>query len=298
MSLSTETTPPTHATPTLRVGRWRLDILNGGRFLMDGGVMFGVVPKRLWQMSRTPDELNRLPCACNCVLARDGSQTVLIDAGYGGKLAPLDRKFYALEPGEPLLDHLSRLGVTADAIDTVVLSHLHWDHAGGLTRRGPRGDLVPTFGRARHVVGRWEWEDAQTDAPEFGGAYNRENFAPLVGRVPLDLVEHNQVIVPGLRALVTGGHTRGHLALLLESEGETALLIGDICPSTQHLRRLWSLAYDLYPLETRRRKPHLLGQAADRNWLVLWYHDPRCAASRVARDTKREFVITETWSAP
>jgi glyoxylase-like metal-dependent hydrolase (beta-lactamase superfamily II) len=295
MSSPAQTAVPSIASARLEVGDWQIDILNGGHFLMDGGVLFGVVPKRLWQMSRNPDELNRLPVGCNCILARDGAHTVLIDAGYGGKTPALDRKFYGCELGDPIEASLQAVGVAPEQIDTVVMSHLHWDHAGGLTRRDARGGLTVSFPNARHVIGRWEWEDAHDNGAEFGGAYSADNIAPLCDRVRVDLIDHNEVVLPGLTAWVTGGHTRGHLALVLQSRGETLLAIGDLCPSTHHLRRLWALAYDLYPLQTRREKPRLLGLAADGNWIVVWTHDPRVLASRLARDPNREFVVTESW---
>lgn len=286
-----------HQSTELHVGHWRIDVVNGGRFSLDGGVLFGVVPRRLWEMVQAPDEFNRLPCICNCLLLRDGTHTILIDTGYGGKRSPLDRKFYSLEAGEPILESLAALGVAPEDIDTVVLTHLHWDHAGGLTRRGPGNQLSVTFPNARHVIGRWEWDDARSNRPELAGAYAPENIEPLLDRVELDLVDDNELIVPGLRAQLTGGHTRGHFAIVLDSCGEAALAMSDICPTSFHLRRLWNLAYDLYPVDVRRQKPRLLGQAADENWIVLWSHDPRFVASRLARDPKREFVVTENWSA-
>lgn len=286
-----------HATPLkgdlVKLGNWQLDVVSGGTFRIDGGVMFGVVPRSLWQHVVTPDFLNRIDCATNCVLARNGQQTVLLDTGYGGKFNPLDRKFYALEAGDPLLRSLARLGLTEDDIDLVVLSHLHFDHVGGATRFDRNKNLVPTFPRARHVIGRWEWQDAMQQTAELKTAYPLENFLPLKEKVAITLVDDNTEITPGLRARVTGGHTRGHLAFWFESQGKTAMYIGDICPSSIHVRRMWCLAYDVYPLETRRLKPRLLGEAADKRWWIFWSHDPTVPMSRVFRDNKRDFVLTD-----
>jgi glyoxylase-like metal-dependent hydrolase (beta-lactamase superfamily II) len=271
-----------------------LDIVSGGTFRIDGGVMFGVVPKSLWQGVVKPDDQNRVLCATSCILARDGHQTVLVDTGYGGKFGPLDRKFYALEPGEPLLENLEARQVPAESIDTVVLSHLHFDHVGGATRTDNTRRLVPTFPRARHLIGRLEWEDALSRAPELDMAYRPDELLALQESRSMELYEDGAEVVPGLRARLTGGHTRGHMALLFESRGEAALLIGDICPSTAHVRRMWCLAYDLFPLQTRQIKPQLLGEAADAGWWVFWAHDPQVAASRVERDAKREFVLCDS----
>jgi len=273
----------------MQLGNWQLDEVNGGRFWLDGGVMFGVVPRSLWKNVVPPDDQNRVPCANRCLLARDGRHTVLIDTGYGGKFSPLDRKFYEMEEGEPLLASLARLDTSPEEIDTVVFSHLHFDHVCGATRRGERGELQLTFPAARHVVGRLEWHDAISGAVELATAYRREEIVPLAG-ARLDQVDDGDEIVPGLRARLTGGHTRGHLALIFQSGGETAIYPGDICPSTAHLRRMWHPAYDTFPLDTRRNKPRLLGEAADKHWWAIWNHDPRVALSRLARDAKREFI--------
>jgi glyoxylase-like metal-dependent hydrolase (beta-lactamase superfamily II) len=282
----------------MRLGNWQIDILNGGTFWLDGGVMFGVVPRSLWGNVAAPDAQNRIACANNCVLARDGSHTVLIDTGYGGKFAPLDRKFYQMEPGEPLLVSLTALGVAPDDIDTVVFSHLHFDHVCGATRLDEKGRRVPIFSRARHIVGRLEWEDATGGSPELATAYPIDDILPLYDAGLMMVVEDGQELVPGLRCQVTGGHTRGHMALFFESGGQTAAYLGDICPSTAHLRRMWHLGYDTYPVETRRRKPELLGQAAEEGWSILWNHDPRTAVSRVARDAKREFIPIDAQPRP
>jgi glyoxylase-like metal-dependent hydrolase (beta-lactamase superfamily II) len=277
----------------MHLGDWQLDSISGGTFLIDGGVMYGVVPRTLWSNIAAPDEFNRVPCASRCLLARNGRQTVLVDTGYGGKYGPLDRKFWAMEPGEPLVESLAGLGVTPEDVDLVVLSHLHFDHAGGSTRYDRQRRLVTTFPRARHFVGRIEWEDATGGAAELQTAYCADNLHPLEASGRLVLVDDNAEILPGLRACLTGGHTRGHLALRFESAGQGALFISDFCPTTAHVRRMWCTAYDTFPVETRRRKPQILGEAADRNWWVLWYHDPRVAASRLRRDARREFLVVD-----
>jgi glyoxylase-like metal-dependent hydrolase (beta-lactamase superfamily II) len=281
----------------VKLGKWQLDAVNGGTFRLDGGVMFGVVPKTLWQRVAAPDDLNRVGVANRCVLARNGRHTVLVDTGYGGKYAPLDRRFYDMEEGSPLLTSLSQLGVQPEQIDTVVFSHLHFDHVGGASYLDDQRRTTLTFPRARHVVGKIEWVDANSGAPELQTAYSAEDIRPLEDAVKLDLVDDDTEIVPGLRTRLTGGHTRGHLSLLFESDGEAALYIGDICPSTAHLRRMWGMSYDTEPIETRRRKPELLGEAADRRWWILWYHDPQVAACRLQRDQKREFIPTDILKA-
>lgn len=275
----------------MQLGEWKLSTVNGGRFWLDGGVMFGIVPKVIWQRVSEPDEQNRIPFAIHCVLAQNDQCNVLIETGHGDKLAPLDRSAHSLEPGNPLLDSLAALGVQPGDIDVVVMTHLHWDHAGGATRFDAQRLVQPTFPNATYYVNRMEWEDANSDAAELAGSYDPINFVPLAKSGQLVLVDDEHEIVHGLRTRVTGGHTRGHQAIVFESQGVTAIYPGDLCPAVSHLRRMWGVAYDLYPLETRRQKPQLLGEAADQDWWVLWDHDPQIAVSHIARHNKREFVV-------
>lgn len=278
----------------MQLGPWQLDALNGGAFRLDGGVMFGVVPKTLWAQYVAVDADNRIPVACRCLLARNGRQSVLIDTGYGGRLSPLDRKFHLAETGEPLVASLAALGVAPEQIDIVLLSHLHFDHVGGASRSDERGQVGLTFPRARHLVGRVEWQDATSGAAELGLAYQAQHLAPLEASGRLELIDSHAQILPGLVTRPTGGHTRGHLAVELVADGQTALAPFDLCPSRLHLRRMWHLAYDQFPLETRRAKPGFLAEAVDRGAWVLWYHDPGAAASRLARHASREFVAVES----
>ncbi len=278
----------------MQLGHWQLDTVRGGDFSLDGGVMFGVVPKTLWGKQAVADELNRVRVACHCVLARDGRNTVLIDTGYGGKFAALDRKFYALEAGEPAVESLAELGVTPADIDLVVFSHLHFDHAGGATRLNSSGELELVFPRAQFIIGRLEWEDAISGAPELGGAYSDDNLRPMAESGRLELIDGGHEILPGLRAVLSGGHTRGHMSLEFTSGNQSAIFLGDICSSRLHVRRMWHLSYDQFPLDTRRRKMELLAEAADRNSWVLWTHDHAAAASKIVRHPKREFAVGES----
>lgn len=277
----------------MNLGDWQLDTVSGGQFWIDGGVLFGVVPKPLWSQAAPADPQNRVRCANNCVLARDGKHTVLLDTGYGSNYSPLDRRFYGMEEGHPLSESLSALGVRPEEVTTVVFSHLHFDHVGGATRLDDRGQPVLTFPNARHVAGRIEWEDATAGTAELQTAYMPRQLEPLRQSGLVELVDGEDEIVPGLRARITGGHTRGHLALMFESHRNTAVYLSDLCPSTLHMPRMWHTAYDVFPLETRRRKPLWLAEAARRDWLVLWNHDSRTAVSRIAPHPKREFVVLD-----
>ena len=281
----------------MRLGSWQLDTVSGGKMLLDGGTIFGIIPKAMWQKVQPADENNRIQIATNCVLARDGRHTVLVDTGYGGKFSDKERGRAGLEPGEPLLASLAALGVSPEEIDTVALSHLHFDHAGGGTRKDATGKIVTTFPNARYFAQRGEWQTALSGVPELRGAYPLEHLLPVEESGRLILLEGDGEIVPGLSGQVTGGHTEWHQALVFSSEGETAVYLGDLCPTAASVRTFWGMSYDTDPLETRRRKPLLLGQAADEGWLLMWDHDPKIAAGRIARDPDREFVVTDPMPA-
>jgi glyoxylase-like metal-dependent hydrolase (beta-lactamase superfamily II) len=280
----------------MRLGEFELTTVSGGRFRIDGGTMFGVVPKPLWERSFPPDEWNTIPQATNCLLVRVPGRTALIDTGYGGKLAEKQRRQIEAEAGDPLAASLAAAGVTAEQIGLVLLTHLHFDHAGGATRRDEASRLVPTFPNAEYVVQRREWELATAGLPELRGSYPTENFVSLADGGRLRLIDGDAEVTPGIHALVTGGHTPGHQAFLIESGGETAAYLADICPTTRHLKTLWCMGYDLDLLATRRAKRTLLGRATDEGWLVLFDHDPDVAAARIGRDDVREFVVKEAIS--
>lgn len=277
----------------LVIGDWRLDVVSGGDFSIDGGAAFGVVPKTVWRTIWPCDENNLVRFTCRCLLARNGRDTVLIDTGYGGKYPPLDRRAYQMEDGNPVLNGLVAQNVASKDVDFVLFTHLHFDHAGGATVYDPDGRLVPTFPNAKHLAQRWEWEDAVSGRPELSAAYPQNNLLPLKERGCVETFRDGERILPGLTAIRTGGHTRGHTAFLFENPqgDEGALFIGDLCPTAEHMRLLWNMSYDTFLLETRKKKRQLLERAADNRWWLLFPHDPRMAGCKIERHAKKEFVV-------
>lgn len=277
----------------MQFGEFQLTTISGGMFRLDGGAMFGLVPKPLWNKIYPCDENNRIQLTTNCVLIRSGARLALIETGCGSKLSEKERAIYASEEGDPLVADLDRHGVNVADIDTVILTHLHFDHAGGATQADADGTLHPTFPNAEYVVQRWEWQIAMADFPELRGSYPQENLRPLEASGQLRLIDGDVEILPGIRALVTGGHTLGHQAIAIESEGRVAVYLGDVCPTSKHLPPLWCMGYDVDLLHLRRIKRELLGKIADRGWLALWGHDPTMAAARLRRDPRRDFALAE-----
>lgn len=277
----------------MQLGRFQLQTISGGTLRLDGGTMFGVVPKALWSRVYPCEDDNTIAQETNCVLVRDGDRTYLIDTGYGSKFSDKQRRIFHAEEGDPLVSNLQAAGVEPDDVDAVLLSHLHFDHAGGATRLNEAGELVATFPNAEYVAQRREWANATAGYPELKGAYPQDNLFPLMESGQLRLVDGNVELVPGIRAIVTGGHTQAHAAIVIEDAGETAVYLGDLCPTTRHLPTLWGMAYDVDMLQLRRMKAELLGTIADDGWLALFDHDPGHVAGRLERDSKRDFALVD-----
>lgn len=278
----------------MRFGKLTLTTISGGRYRADGGTMFGVVPKALWNRVLPADDKNRIPLATNCLLVRSKDYLALIDTGYGSKFSDKGLRLIDGESGDPLARSLAEQGVTYGDIDFVILTHLHFDHAGGTTRRDEDGRLVDSFPRAEYIVQKREWNDATAQTPELVAAYPLENITPLGETGRLRLVEGDVEIVPGIRALVTGGHTHGHQAFVIESEGQGAIYLSDLCSTSRHMPMNWCLSFDVDLLHTRTKKREVLGQIADAGWLALWVHDPDHAAARLARTKSGDIEIVES----
>jgi glyoxylase-like metal-dependent hydrolase (beta-lactamase superfamily II) len=267
-----------------RLGTFELSPLTDGSFALDGGAMFGVVPKPLWERVAPPDDRNRIRMAMRPLLVR-GRETVLIDAGCGDKMDAKAAGIYAFDR-ERHLDHaLADAGLTAADIDVVIASHLHFDHAGGFTARGADGTVRPRFPRARYVVSRGEWEDATHPHERNRASYSDENYVPLLEAGVLTLVDADQEVLPGIRLRRTGGHTKHHQIVTIESGGRSAVFMADLIPTAAHLPLPWIMGYDLYPMETLEFKRAFLEEAVAGEYLVFFEHDADIAAGYLrARD--------------
>lgn len=277
----------------MQVGDWQLQTVSGGRFKVDGGTMFSVVPKPLWSRKVTSDELNRVDQATNCLLIRTGEKNILVDTGYGSKLSEKQRKFLDAEEGHPLAENLSATGLSRDEIDLVVLTHLHFDHAGGVTRKDAEGNLELEFPNAQYIMQQGEWNVANAEWPELKNVYSPENFGLLSESPQLQLIEGDVELLPGLRTLVTDGHTEFHQAVVIENDEEAFYYLADICPTTWNLPTAWCTGFDLNQLETRRVKRRLLNEIAERDAWLLFDHDPKVAAVKIVADDRGEFIVSE-----
>jgi glyoxylase-like metal-dependent hydrolase (beta-lactamase superfamily II) len=274
----------------LAIGDIAVTIVSGGPFRLDGGGMFGIVPKALWERTNPADERNRIALDTNCALIRTTGRTALIDTGNGTKLSDKDRDIFAIDPAVTLINSLAQAHVAPEEIDLVIFTHLHLDHAGGGTVRDPDGSLRPTFPRARYVAQRGEWEDAKVNRSTMRTSYRLENLLPLEEAGVLTLIDGDVEILPGVRTHVTGGHTRYHQAIMFESAGQRGIYFADLVPTTSHLRGPYNMAYDLYPYDTMQRKLALLDQAAREQWFVLYDHEPGPPVGRVTPDGRGGFA--------
>jgi len=272
---------------TIRLGDIDIVTVSDGFFYLDGGAMFGVIPKTFWEKKAPPDERNRIRMAMRCVLLR-GARTMLIDAGSGDKMTSKQADIYRLERDFNLQHSLPAAGVSPEAIDVVLATHLHFDHAGGFTERAPDGAVRPRFPRAQYIVRRGEFEDAMNPNERTRGSYFLENYKPLADHHVLQLVDDDVTIMPGVRVRRTGGHTMHHQMVLIESAGKTAVFVADLLPTAAHIPEVWVMGYDLFPLDTLNFKRAFLREAIEREYLILFEHDPDIAAGYIReRDGKR-----------
>lgn len=277
----------------IHVGRFDVETLSDGTFRLDGGAMYGVVPRVLWERQSPPDERNRILLAFGCLLIRTPKgHNVLVDTGLSDKYDrdPKFLKMYAVDRRETLFDALKARGLAPSDIHLVVNTHLHFDHCGGNTVR--EGDaLKPAFPNARYVVQKAEWEDATSPHERNRASYLPENFEALEEAGRLELVSGEFELEPGLKVLRSGGHTRGHQCAAIESEGQGAIFLGDLIPTRSHVPLPWIMGYDLFPLDTLESKRRLLGLAKERRWLLLFQHDPAQRAGYLRDVEGREVLV-------
>jgi glyoxylase-like metal-dependent hydrolase (beta-lactamase superfamily II) len=273
----------------VKFGDFELVPLWDGGFRLDGGAMFGIVPKPLWEKRAPADEKNRIRLGLRPLLVK-GERTMIIDAGIGGKMDAKSVEMYAIDRSRQLDHALGDAGVSRDAIDIVLASHLHFDHAGGFTARTGSGALAPAFPRARYVVRSGEWEDATHPHERNRASYLGENFTPLADAGVLDLVPDDKEIMPGVRTVRTGGHTMHHQIVLIESQGSTAVFAADLIPTAAHIDEPWIMSYDLYPMDTLTFKRRFVREAIEREYLIFFEHDPDIAAGYIREERGRKRV--------
>jgi glyoxylase-like metal-dependent hydrolase (beta-lactamase superfamily II) len=274
---------------TLTFGDFDLTSLSDGRFRLDGGAMFGVVPKPLWRKRTTADERNRIPLGLRPLLVRGRGHTILIDAGIGDKMSDKERDIYGIERVPSLEQSLADAGVTPGDIDVVIATHLHFDHIGSLTRTID-GQPRPVFTKARHFIRRQEWDDATHPHERNRASYLPGDFLPLADAKLIEWIEEDGEILPGVSVWRTGGHTMHHQLVRIEGGGRTAVFTADLMPTTAHVDEPWIMAYDLYPMDTLQYKKSFLREAIAAEYVIFFEHDPAIAAGVIRLEGTRKIV--------
>jgi len=273
----------TETTPSFTVGDARVSVLHDGTIALDGGAMFGVVPRVVWEKRDPPDERNRVTLGLNVALIESGGKRVLVDTGMGDRWSEKEVRMYGIDRSTTLLGGLRTRGLGPEDVDVVVNTHLHFDHAGGNARREGEG-VVPTFPRARYVVQRGEWEDARHPHERSRASYREDDFVPVAQAGQLDLIDGETEVAPGVRAVPVGGHTTHHQMVVVQSGGETLVVPTDLLPTASHLPLPFVMGYDLFPVATLEAKRRLLHAAVEGGWRILFYHDARTPVGRVRRE--------------
>ncbi len=266
----------------MQIGDTEIYVVSDGLAMSDGGAVYGLVPRVLWEKVTPPDDKNRVPTALNCLLIVSQGKKILVDNGLGDKLDAKGEANFGRTGGSTLLTDLKRLGVNPEDIDIVVDTHLHADHCGGNTRR-ESGVVVPTFPRAEYWIQRLEWADAAFPNERTRGTYFAENFVPLGDRVRL--LDGDTRVTDEVRCIITRGHTRAHQSVVIESGGQKALFIGDIAGRAVYMERMaWIPAYDVEPLDTIETKRRLRDWALETKALLIFQHETLLTVGCMRKD--------------
>jgi len=251
---------------------WNWTLLRAGAFKLDGGAMFGIIPKPLWTRLVEPDERNRIPLQQNCLLLESDGKLVVVETGIGNKLADKQKDIYAQED-RTVADALREIDCDPADVSTVIVTHLHFDHAGGLTRHDEQGRVALTFPSAEIVTQRREWEDALANKSTMHSTYLRDHLDPVAERARFLDGDHEPL--PGLRVIPMPGHTWGQQAVLFEDGADrTHIFPGDVMPTVNHASLAASMAYDMLPYENMRRKLALLERSIAEEWTIILDHEP------------------------
>lgn len=246
-------------------------IISDGIMKMDGGSVFGQVPKVVWENSVTTDRKNRITLGLNCLLLQIGGKNVLVDTGVGSKDNDKDKENLGLVPSR-MFKGLKSVGLTPKDIHAVILTHLHFDHCGGCTRLDRTGTIVPTFPKARYYVQRDSWSEACSPSERGMYAYRTDNFYPIEERGQLELLDGDTEIFPGLNVIVSDGPAKGHQMIMFNHGGERIVFLGDLVPTPHHLNLSVISAFDYSPEGTLQQKRELLGDAEKQGWLLVFSH--------------------------
>jgi len=273
--------------------KWKINVIESGKFKLDGGAMMGSVPKVLWNKTNPSDELNRIDLAMRCLLLDNGKEKILIETGIGNKNSSKFIEMFCIEQSTfPLKDELKSFGYELEDITHVILTHLHFDHAGGATYSAD-DKILPTFPNAKYIISKSNWEAALNPNPKDRASYLHENFVPLKEFGQLILVDDDEEFLKGISGLAFYGHTTGQQLIKITVENESLVFCSDLIPLKSHLKIPWIMGYDLNAMKTLEEKSTFLTEAAEKNWLLFFYHDPKTIAVKIKKSEKYFDIIEE-----
>jgi glyoxylase-like metal-dependent hydrolase (beta-lactamase superfamily II) len=276
----------------MRLGDWEVQVLSGGTFGLDGGAMFGTVPRVVWQKRCPPDEANLIRMTTNCLLIRGRGRTILVDNGNGDKESDAFMAQFNME-GRGVLDRsLASAGLKPGDIDLAILSHLHFDHAGGSTRLDAQGRPVPSFPNARYLLQARDLENAHSGFLRERASYRPANWEPLQEAGILDLVDGPAEILPGLSVRPVPGHTPGLQAVVVEGGGRKLIYLADLIPMSHHIQPAWVMGYDVDVVTCVRERLRLLEEVTGTDTILVFEHDPVVKAGTVSLDARGKYVVT------
>lgn len=271
----------------MKIGDYTLTALETCRFYLDGGAMFGVVPKVLWERSNPSDAKNRIEMAARTLLIDDGKRRILVDTGVG---EGWDKKFsdiYGIDHSKhTLLKSLSAAGVSPSDITDVILTHLHFDHVGGATFRDENGEVKPTFPNAVYYIQKRQYDWAINPSAKDMASYKNERYVPLHEQGRLRPLNGESELLPGIFIRLTDGHTIAHQTVLVTDGSKSLYHPGDTIPTASHIPLPYIMGYDNYPLITLEEKKSILRRASENNWMLFFEHDPKQACTRVEKTEK------------
>jgi len=270
----------------IKIGKIKVISLLDGFIKLDGGAMFGVIPKPLWSRLTPSDERNRITLAMRPLLILHPDANILIDTGIGNKYDEKFADIYGVDRNPGLENDLRKAGFIPEDIDVVINTHLHFDHAGGNTIRKGNG-IFPTFPMAKYIIQKIEWETAINPNPRSKASYIKENFTPIEENGQLKIINGEEEILPGIRCIKTGGHTEGHQIVAIKSEGKGALYWGDLMPTIAHLKIPYIMGYDIFPLDVMREKKKYIKFVQQKGYLSFFEHDPLLCCGYIEGEGKK-----------
>jgi glyoxylase-like metal-dependent hydrolase (beta-lactamase superfamily II) len=268
----------------MKIGKYTLHIINSGYFGLDGGAMFGIIPKPLWQRTNPPDEANRIKLATRNLLLIDGKRKILIDTGNGNKWDEKAKSIYGFDFTDSLEGSLNNLKLKPEDITDVILTHLHFDHTGGSTKI-ENDKLVPAFPNAKYYVQKKNYEWAMNPSERDRGSYLKDSFEPLMKEGVLNLIEEKK-FDDEIEFVIINGHTFAQQLIKLSDSSNTILYCADLFPTTSHIPLPFVMGYDLQPLVTVEEKKRILARAIEEDWKIFFEHDPETALASVERNEK------------